>query len=87
MDCEFDIAEVLAQFNGQDCGNLAIADIDTIDVFLDCGDPGTDPLTLAVLLMLFFVMPSVPQWERMLFLFLLNARFGKQDQHEVMHTS
>eukprot|EP00938_MAST-03A_sp_MAST-3A-sp1_P001815 g1815.t1 len=55
MDCEFDIAEVLAQFQGQDCGNLAIADIDTIDVFLDCGDPGTDPLTLAVLLMLFFV--------------------------------
>ena len=51
MDCEFDIAEVLAQFNGQDCGNLAIADIDTIDVFLDCGDPGTDPLTLAVLLL------------------------------------
>ena len=33
MDCKFTIAEVLEQFQGQDCGNLAIADIDTIDVF------------------------------------------------------
>lgn len=49
VDCEFDVADLLLQ-----CDKSSFT-ATNIEVSLDCGDPGTDPLTMMILLMLFFV--------------------------------
>ena len=51
MECKFTMSELSDAL--QSCA--LNTSLDKMDIMLDCGDPGTDPLTIAVLLMLFFV--------------------------------